>query len=253
MKAGAWASIALLCVSAAVGADVTDTEEMTFDIDADGRISLENINGDIYITGGTGSQVHMVAKKKAGSQEYLEELKVVVDADNDYIRIETRHPKTEGRWFNWGHDSSGSVSYELEVPATVSLDTVSTVNGDVDITGVQGRVKAETVNGSLEVLGLVGDVNLETVNGSVRAEFDRLEAGQRVSADAVNGKIVMVIPGNASTRVEAETVNGSIDADDFGLEAEKGFVGRDLSGEIGGGDARMSLDTVNGSIKILKR
>ena len=99
MKAGAWASIALLCVSAAVGADVTDTEEMTFNIDADGRISLENINGDIYITGGTGSQVHMVAKKKAGSQEYLEELKVVVDADNDYIRIETRHPKTEGRWF----------------------------------------------------------------------------------------------------------------------------------------------------------
>jgi DUF4097 and DUF4098 domain-containing protein YvlB len=253
MKAGAWASIALLCVSSAVGADVTDTEEMTFDIDADGRISLENINGDIYIIGGGSNQVHMVAKKKAGSQEYLDELEVVVDADGDYIRIETRHPKTEGSWFNWGHDSSGSVSYELEVPSTVSLDTVSTVNGDVDITGVQGRVKAETVNGSLEVLGLVGDVNLETVNGSVRAEFERLEAGQRVSADAVNGKIVMVIPANASTRVQAETVNGSIDAGDFGLEAEKGFVGRDLSGEIGGGDARMSLDTVNGSIKIIKR
>jgi DUF4097 and DUF4098 domain-containing protein YvlB len=53
--------------------------------------------------------------------------------------------------------------------------------------------------------------------------------------------------------VEAETVNGSISADDFGLEAEKGFVGRDLSGEIGGGDARISLDTVNGSIKISKK
>ena len=48
----------------------------------------------------------------------------------------------------------------------------------------------------------------------------------------------------------AETVNGSIDADDFGLEPEKGFVGRDLDGTIGDGDARISLDTVNGSIRI---
>jgi len=253
MKSGAWASIALLCVSVAANADVTDTEEMTFDIDPGGRISLENINGDISINGGNGNQVFVVAKKKAGKQEYLDELRIVVDADSDYIRIETRHPKTEGSWFNWGHDSSGSVSYVLEVPSTVNLDTVSTVNGDVEIAGVQGRVKAETVNGSLEALGLTGDVNLETVNGSVRAEFAQLGSGQRVSADAVNGKIVMVLPADASARVEAETVNGSIDADDFGLEAEKGFVGRDLSGEIGGGDARISLDTVNGSIKILKR
>jgi DUF4097 and DUF4098 domain-containing protein YvlB len=69
----------------------------------------------------------------------------------------------------------------------------------------------------------------------------------------VNGKITLVLPANASARVEAETVNGSINADDFGLEPEKGFVGRDLSGEIGGGDARISLDTVNGSIKIMKK
>jgi DUF4097 and DUF4098 domain-containing protein YvlB len=73
---------------------------------------------------------------------------------------------------------------------------------------------------------------------------------QRVNAEAVNGKITLLVPPEASARIEAETVNGSIDCDDFGLEAEKGFVGRDLSGEIGGGDAKVSLDTVNGSIKV---
>jgi DUF4097 and DUF4098 domain-containing protein YvlB len=102
-------------------------------------------------------------------------------------------------------------------------------------------------------VGLKGDVNLETVNGSIMAEFDELGEGQRVSAEAVNGKIVLLIPGDASARVEAETINGSIDAEDFGLEPEKGFVGRDLSGKIGNGDARISLDTVNGSIKIKKK
>jgi DUF4097 and DUF4098 domain-containing protein YvlB len=226
---------------------------MTFEVDADARISLENVNGDISIVGGSGDTVHLLAKKKAEKQEYLDELKIIVDADSDYIRIETRHPKKKGGWSNWGNDSSGSVSYVLEVPDTVNLDTISTVNGDVEIASVRGLVKAETVNGSLVAEGLEGDVKLETVNGSVRAEFSQMGAGQRVSADAVNGKIVVVLPGDASARLDAETVNGSIDADDFGLKPEKGFVGRDLSGEIGGGEARISLDTVNGSIKVLKK
>ena len=253
MKAGALAGVALLIFSTAVNAAVKETEELTFDVAPGARISLENINGDIVIVGGSGDKVHVVAHKKAGQQEYMDELKVVVNADKDYIRIETRHPKSEGGWFKWGNDSSGSVSYELEVPAGVNLDTVSTVNGDVNIKAVSGLVKAETVNGSLEAAGLKGDVDLETVNGSVKADFDQLGAGQRVTAEAVNGKIVLLVPGNISARVNAETVNGSINADDFGLKPEKGFVGRDLSGEIGGGDARISLDTVNGSIRISKK
>jgi len=253
MKAGALVGAALLIFSTVVNAAVKETEEMTFDVASGARISLENINGDIVITGGSGDKVHMVAHKKAGQQEYMDELKVVVDADEDYIRIETRHPKSEGGWFKWGNDSSGSVSYELEVPAHVNLDTISTVNGDVNIEAVSGLVKAETVNGSLHALGLAGDVNLETVNGSIKADFDQLGAGQRVSAEAVNGKIVLLVPTDASARVTAETINGSINAEDFGLEPEKGFVGRDLDGEIGSGDGRISLDTVNGSIRISKK
>lgn len=250
MKAGALVSVALLFFSLAASAAVKETEEKSFEVDPGARVSLENINGDISVTGVPGSTVHMVAYKKAGKQEYLDELKVVVSAEADYVRIETRHPKSEGGWFKWGNDSSGSVSYVLEVPYDVNLDSISTVNGDVEIDAVRGMVKGETVNGSLSASGLEGDVDLETVNGSVLAEFDALGDGQRVSAEAVNGKIVLRIPGDASARVEAETVNGSINADDFGLEPEKGFVGRDLSGKIGGGDAKISLETVNGSIRI---
>lgn len=254
MKAGLMVGAVLLFLSAPLCAGVSDTEEMTFNVSEGARVSLENINGDIRITRGSDGEVYLLAEKKAGSEEYLDGLKIVVDADGDYVRIETKHPKSERGWFNWGNnDSSGSVSYELTVPAGINLDTISTVNGDVSISEVNGKVKAETVNGSLNARGLAGDVDLETVNGSVTAEFDQLDSGQRVSAEAVNGKIRLVVPGDASARVEAETVNGSIDADDFGLKPEKGFVGRSLSGQIGDGDARISLDTVNGSIKISKK
>jgi DUF4097 and DUF4098 domain-containing protein YvlB len=256
MRAGTLVGIAFLLLASAAIADVKETEEFSFEIDSGGRISLENINGDIRITGGDGDKfkkVKVTAHKKAGSQEYLDELKVVIDAKSDYIRIETRHPKSESSLFHWGDNGNGSVSYELTVPEGVNLDTVSTVNGGVDISAVGGSVKAETVNGDLEASDLASDVNLETVNGGINADFTSLGGNQRVSAEAVNGKLVLNLPANASARINAETVNGNIDADDFGLEPEKGFVGRDLEGEIGGGEARISLDTVNGSIRISKK
>jgi hypothetical protein len=253
MKAAALTGAAFLLISAAVAADVTKTEEMSFEVNDGARISLENINGDIRVTGGSGKTVHVVADKKADTQEYLDKLEIAVDADSDYIRIETKHPKSGDRWFKWGHSDGGSVSYRLTVPSDVRLDRISTVNGEVTIEAVSGTVKAETVNGSLEAEGLLSDVDLETVNGSVTASFEELGSGQRVSAEAVNGKIVIMLPAAASARINAETVNGSIDADDFGLQAEKGFVGRNLSGEFGGGDARINLETVNGSIKVRKK
>ena len=252
-KAVVWAGVVAAVISGAVWADVKETEEFNFVVDPAARLSLENINGSIEITGVSGNELDIVAYKKAGKQEYMDELKVVIDADKDIVRIETRHPDSDGGWFKWGNDSSGSVSYELKIPSDMNLDAIETINGDVEISGVEGEVKASTVNGSLEMSGLSADVDLETVNGSVRADFDSLGEGQRVNAEAVNGKIVMILPANASARIQAETVNGSIDADDFGLEAEKGFVGRDLSGQVGDGDARISLDTVNGSIRINKK
>ena len=245
--------ITCLLMASIVVASVKDTEEFTFKINDGGRISLENINGDIRINGGAGDTVSIVANKKAGKQEYMDKLKIVVDADSDYIRIETRHPSSNSSWWDWGDNHSGSVSYVLTVPEGVNLDKISTVNGDVDISSMSGKVKAETVNGDLAASGLTADVDLETVNGGVNAEFDSLGGSQRVSAEAVNGKIVLRLPADSSARVHAETVNGSINANDFDLEIDKGFVGRECDGDIGSGEARISLDTVNGSISIVKR
>ena len=243
------AGAALAMFSAQLMADVRETEEYSFDVNEGARISVENINGNIEVTGDSGSKVKVLAHKRAGKQEYLDKLEIVVNATEDHVRIETNHPDSKG-WFNWGNNNSGSVSYELFVPADVDLDAIETVNGDVTIQSVDGEVKAGTVNGSINVSDVMSDVSLETVNGSVKAVFDELGEGQRVKADTVNGSLKIYLPENASARIVAETVNGSIDADDFGLKAEKGFVGRDLDGEIGGGDARVHLDTVNGSIRI---
>ena len=231
-------------------ADVTKTEEYDFELEEGGRVSLSNVNGDVTVTGVSGNKVHVVAIKKAGTQKYLDGIEIEVDASSRDIRIETHHPNNSGNWFKRGEDTSGSVTYELSVPSGTQLDTIESVNGDIDISGVSALIKAETVNGKIDVEGVAGDLNLDTVNGSMKARFEVLGASQRVSADAVNGAIVLHFPANASARIRAETLNGRIDADDFGLKPDKGFVGRDLDGQIGSGEATVSLDTVNGSITI---
>ena len=230
------AGAALLLFSNAAVADVRETEEF-FD-----WIALGSDGGDA---------VEVTAHKKAGNQEYLDDLVIDIDASSNQVRIETKHPNRSG-WFNWSGDSSGSVMYEITVPSSVELDAIETVNGDVEIDSVGGDVSASTVNGAVTVSGVSSDLDLETVNGSLKAVLNELGPGQRVKADTVNGTIRIYMPEDASARIVAETVNGSIDAKDFGLEAEKGFVGRDLEGEINGGDARVSLSTVNGSIKVKK-
>jgi DUF4097 and DUF4098 domain-containing protein YvlB len=91
---------------------------------------------------------------------------------------------------------------------------------------------------------------METVNGSVEASFRSLGGEQSVKAATVNGRITLRIPKDADVDISADTLNGSINASDFGLKTEKGFVGSDLNGKVGHGSARLNLDTVNGSIKI---
>jgi len=242
----------LVFAVASASADVTETMEYNFELKAGGRISLSNVNGDIHIEGVSGNQVRVVATKKAGSQEYLDNLEVEIDSSDELIRIETHHPENGSGWFHWGNrdDSGGSVSFELTVPSDVDLDTIETVNGGISVTGVKGLVTAETVNGKIALEGLEGDAKLDTVNGTIDAQFNVLGSGQRVTADAVNGRIILRIPENASAQIHAETINGGIDADDFGLKPEKGFVGHDLDGDLGDGEARINIDTVNGSVAI---
>lgn len=243
--------IAMLVVPLSSVADVSEVEEFDFDLNAGGSLSIENVNGDINVSAGPDGKVRIKAYKKADDRDYLDEIEIKISASDDRIRIRTELPSQENRWFGFGN-SSGSVSYEIVVPADTNIDEIDTVNGEIDVSGINGDVSADTTNGDIHLTGLRGNLEADTVNGGIDASFDVLGGNQRVVADTVNGRIYLRLPADASAEVEAGTVNGGIDADDFGLTVDKGFLGRDLDGEIGGGDARVKLGTVNGSIKIRK-
>jgi DUF4097 and DUF4098 domain-containing protein YvlB len=237
----------VLMASSSLLADVTEQETYNFKLDG-GRFSLSNVNGSVTVTGTRGDEVEIVATKKADNQDDLDNIEIEISNSATEVVVETEIGKS-GSWFSFGNNS-GEVRYEVKLPADTLLDSIETVNGDVNISGVTAEVVAESVNGDLEIQDLADDATLGTVNGSIYATFTRLEGRQRVKAETVNGRVTVNLPADADVKVTADTLNGSINARDFNLETDKGFVGSDLNGEIGAGSARLNIDTVNGSIKI---
>ncbi len=224
---------------------VTEEFHHTYPLSADGRISLQNINGAVHITAWDQNEVKVDAVKRADTDQELKNTEIRINAGANSISIETHFAKED----DWGgHHDVASVEYTLTVPRQAKLDEIKLVNGSLDMAGVQGEVRASCVNGMLSAKGLGGRAKLNTVNGELDAKFER--AAGDVELSSVNGSIDLTLPSDAKASIEANTVSGGID-NDFGLHAnDHRFVGHDLRGELGGGGSTIRLNNVNGRIDI---
>ena len=97
-------------------AEVTEDFHRTVPLSANGRVSLENINGNVTITGWERNEVQIDAVKKARDQQKLDEARIEVDASSDSVQIKTKYP--EGR----NNNNPATVTYELHVPRNARLD-----------------------------------------------------------------------------------------------------------------------------------
>ncbi len=240
----------------ALGAHAADhrgalTEEFhqTYALTADGRVELDNINGDVHISSWDRNEVKVDAVKYADTKERLDEAKIEIDSRNDSISIRTKYPNHDHTW-NWGsHNNPAGVEYTLTVPRAARLDEIKLINGELDVNGVTGEVNASCINGRLQAHNLAGRAHLSNINGKLEARFDRL-SGQRVELNSVNGSVDLTIPSDSNAEVEATTVSGGIN-NDFGLHVNNHrFVGHDLRGELGSGGARIKISNVNGRIDV---
>ncbi|HUO17429.1 MAG TPA: DUF4097 family beta strand repeat-containing protein [Verrucomicrobiae bacterium] len=227
---------------------MTEEFHQTYPITPNGRVELDNINGDVHISSWDRNEVKVDAIKYADTKERLDEATIDVDSGKDYVSIKTRY-RDHDLTFNWGsHNNPATVEYTITVPRNAALDKIELVNGALDVAGVSGEVRASSVNGRIAAHDLAGRTRLETVNGRLEASFNQL-AGNSVELSSVNGSVSLTIPSDSQAELEASTVSGGID-NDFGLHVHHQFVGHDLRGQLGNGGTRIKLDDVNGGIQI---
>lgn len=168
---------------AAVAVFAFQQADTTFTVEPGSRLMVSSVRGDITVRTWDRNQVRAVADLPPGTR----------------LVVENRGPQVVVR-------SSGraqaSAEYELTVPAWMELN-LTTVHGDIRITGTRGQVTAETVDGDVSASGGTGFVSLHSVNGAVTLTG----ANGRIELQSVNDDIRLT---DASGEIAAEGVNGTI-------------------------------------------
>ena len=131
---------------------------------------------------------------------------------------------------------------------------MNTVSGDVDADSLAGEFAAESVSGDIATInGSFERASLETVNGDITFRAALLDSG-RLDIETINGSVDVQFEGDVSARFDIETFNGSI-RNCFGPDAErtsKYAPGRELKFTEGDGDGRVTINTLNGGLRLCK-
>lgn len=148
-----------------------------------------------------------------------------------------------------------SINGELRVVNAGGDVKANAVSGEVFIHCVNGRVDARSVSGSIELIGIKGNVDSETVSGeNVFKGNIRAEGAYRMKS--LSGEVAMHIQSNApGFTITLTTFNGDIETV-FPIKVDsaiqQGEMNRRIVGRYGNGQAKISLDSFNAGVRIVK-
>jgi hypothetical protein len=223
-----------------------------------GRFEIANENGAIEVRGGTGPQVTLKAFREITdssdeeARERLRNLKMREEVTPDRVLVRAESGEAAGFKFNRGVN----VRYEVEVPAGLTV-IFKTMNGQVRVEDVDGKVTAGTTNGQVSGRGLSGSVQASTVNGSVQMELASVSDDVRLTT--VNGAIRLELPNTVDVDLDATTVNGGVSVDErlnlAGVNSNRSGFGptTSISGRLNKGGPHVSLQTTNGGVRVSLR
>lgn len=239
-------------VATQMAGDETEKFEQTYPLSANGRVNVSNVNGSITVEAWDRNEVRLAYVKTADTKERLADVDIKIDARPDYFSVEADYEwskdKDHGRFGN-----KLTVEFKIMAPRGAVLNEIETVNGSVAVSNFVNTTNVSTVNGSVTATNIRGAGKFSTVNGEVVVDFDRLEAGSKISLDTVNGTARLLLPSDVNATVKADSLNGSI-TNDFGLPVRKGkYIGSDLYGRLGNGGVDIKLDSVNGGLTISRK
>ena len=252
--------------------DYCEMREQT--VSATGRFTVEDIhNGSVTVRGSNRSDVlvRMRVETNARSQNEAKDMFSRVHTHPAAGRFTVDGPSNAG--FDWFFNASWSVSVELIVPNKTDL-ILSTHNGAIRASDINGRVGAESHNGAIRLENITGDVRFDSHNGGVNVmrvgggvdgsshnggvEVELTgngTTGRRIQIESHNGGVTVMMPSNYNAHVSTESHNGRLSSD-FPMTV-RGRIGRDGNDanrdfDLGSGGSTIRITTRNGGIRLRK-
>jgi hypothetical protein len=248
------AAVALSGCQSALGgltARASDEWTRTYPLAANGEVQVFNTSGKLEVEGVEGTMVDVRAERiaraatEATARDLLPRIEIHEDVRPDRVAIETRRPG--GILIG----VSFEVQYHVRVPKT-ALVRLRTVNGELVVTALGGRLVATTTNGAVTGRDLSGGVEARATNGRVTIDVASLGA-EPIDLRTVNGVLQLTLPQAARANVSATCTNGAIDVSGVALELMGEQSRRRVRGRMNGGGTPVELTTINGSIRVAVR
>jgi len=204
----------------------SETWTRSWTVTAGGRFELRNVNGGVTVQpAAAGAPLEVKAERIARSstdeaaRELLKKVEIHEEATADRVLVETRAPKTWGRY------------------------------GGIDVHGVTAPAVVRTTNGGIKGDGLAGPLEARTTNGGIDVALTAVPGA--VTLETVNGGISLAVPGATAAEIAARVTNGGIHVDDaLKFEAVGEQNRRNVQGKLNGGGPRVEASTTNGGISV---
>lgn len=229
----------------------TDDWTRRYKLTQGGAVEIVNVDGPIVVEAAQGPEVEIRATRVARAssdveaEELLKKLEITEDVAPGRVAVQT--VTESGMTFS---RRSVSVEYRLRVPSGLQV-SVKTENGGIGLHDVNGTVVASTTTGGVRGTNVSGAVSAHIVNGGIVMDVARI-AGPIV-LEAVNGGIRLDIPADLNADLEAHAVNGGVSTDDNLKVGASERSRTRLAGKLNRGGTRISVNTVNGGIRLRAR
>ena len=202
------------------GPEYTDQISRTLRLGRNGTFDLQNLSGDIVVTGGGGNDVRIEAIKRvrhpneSEARALLQAIDVRIEERNGNVEVRTDYPRR-----NW----TGGVDYTVSVPRDANV-MLRSISGDIRVSNLNGELRAETTSGDLRATAVGRIREAKSISGDVEIADSN---GDEVSATTVSGTLMA---RNVKARtVDLNSVSGDLRLTD--VESDRAFV-RSVSGDV---------------------
>lgn len=206
------------------------------DMDADGIVTIELVNGDVTISGWDEARFSIEGELSDAAEGFT------LRDGNGNIRFEEHVPERSGWWKNSRRSDADSARLDIRIPRS-SVLRFEGHNANVDLSDLQGNIDVEVLNGGIVADSLGGVVRLDTVNGAIQAH----RLGGRIALGTVNGSIDDV--DSSGSRASFSAVNGRIQSNTRSPQVAASNVNGRIELDLSRVDS-LEVSTVGGSVDV---
>lgn len=216
-----------------------------------GKVSLDNINGDIEIRGWEENRVELSVeeiKRIPYSRKvrfygigYSQPKVDFEKVDEDFIKIKTGS--------NGEDQETSFFNCLLNVPNSIILEDIRNNKGNISISDLYGKVVVDLEEGDLKIENFSGSLRASLVTGSVQAELLDMRNEDEVWISTKEGDITLYLQPEMNAKLEASASSGEISSE---FDLNEPLPAKKISVQLGEEGTSISLSSSKGNISLRK-